>query len=82
MKQQDVKREFGHDLSKSYYALPKEFQILSKDELKALNKASNIYSKKGFEYFDPEHALCGYNIYPDLEALDRAAKKLLGNSAY
>ena len=46
-------------------------------ELQILNVAGGIYKGKGFEYFNPEHALRGYSQFPSLSALDAVALKLL-----
>jgi len=42
-----------------------------------LERASDIYASKGFEYFEPEDALTGFRRFPDLSMLDQVAKKLL-----
>jgi len=73
----EVKEEFGHHLIKAYEALDEEQKALNGDELKILNAANEIYRGKGFEYFDPEHALRGYSNFPDLDSLDAVAKKLI-----
>jgi hypothetical protein len=39
--------------------------------------ANAIYGGKGFEYFNPEHALRGYSNFPDLAALDAIAVKFI-----
>lgn len=76
-RQPEVKRDFGHDLAKSYAALPGHRQVLAAGESNVLNQANAIYSAKGFEYFNPEHALRGYSQYPDLSSLNAVARKLL-----
>lgn len=76
-RQREVKTEFGHHLLKSYSALPMNCQTLTASELELLSRADGIYSSKGFEYFNPEHALGGYSQYPDLDSLNRVARKLL-----
>ena len=78
MNQEEVKEDFGHNLIGSYDSLNEEHKILDGDERDVLSTANEIYKKKGFEYFTPEHALRGYSIYPDLDALDAIAKKLIG----
>ena len=77
-RQPEVKKEFVHFLVKSYEALPTPSQVLSTNEIDLLKQADEIYSGKGFEYFNPQHALEGYSRYPDLAALGRLARKLLG----
>jgi len=78
--QEEVRKRFGHELGKSYAALPPTEQILSPDELALLESAGTIYADKktaGFEYFNPEDALTGFKRYPDLAALQSLAAKLL-----
>lgn len=75
--QPEVKSSFGHHLVKSYMALPHHRQVLVATELNLLKQADSIYSSKGFEYFNPEHAMRGYSQYPNLAALDAVAQKLL-----
>lgn len=76
-RQPEVKSSFGHHLVKSYLALPRHLQVLVIAELDLLKQADSIYSSKGFEYFNPEHALRGYSQYPNLAALDEVVQKLL-----
>src|SRR5262249_32909857 len=75
--QLQVKKDFGHDIFKAYDALEQAQKILSADEVDVLRKASSINNDKGFEYFNPEHALKGYSNFPDLEALDAISRKLV-----
>ncbi len=77
MRQSQVKDDFGHYLVKSYAALTQNRKVLDRAELSLLKQADAIYSRKGFEYFNPEHALRGYSQYPDLAALNGVARKLL-----
>lgn len=79
--QLEVKYEYGHDLIKAYDALGKKGRILSSNEIGVLRYANEIYSSKGFEYFDPQDALTGYSRYPDLNHLDKIAKKFIGEDA-
>jgi len=72
-----VKDKFGHNLVKAYNDLDGEHKVLDGKELEVLKKADKIYSSKGFEYFDPEHALKGYSNFPNLVSLDAVAKKLI-----
>lgn len=74
---QEVKEEYGHQLIKAYDALEKEHRVLNGEELEVLKAANEIYCGKGFEYFNPEHALRGYSNFPDLGSLDAVAKKLI-----
>lgn len=76
-RQPEVKSRFGHHLVKSYMALPHHLRVLDISELNLLKQADCIYSSKGFEYFNPEHALGGYSQYPNLTALDAVVQKLL-----
>ena len=76
-KQVEVKRAYGHHLTKAYAALPQSDQTLTPDETAVLAQASVIYASKGFEYFEPEDALTAYRRFPDLSVLDRVAKRLL-----
>ncbi|MBU0622750.1 MAG: hypothetical protein KJ795_13010 [Gammaproteobacteria bacterium] len=76
-RQQEVKNEFGHNLAKSYQALPVTAQQLSVDDFSILEHASAIYASKGFEYFNPEDALTSYSRFPDIAALDSIAKRLI-----
>ena len=80
-RQKQVKKEFGHDLIKSYEALDPPEQILNASESDALKNANVIYAGKGFEYFVPIDALTAYYRYPVLEDLDSIAKKLLDAAA-
>lgn len=72
--QKTVKDNYGHHLMKAYSALKQKDHILSEKELKVLKQADDIYHDKGFEYFIPEHALRGYDDFPDLNVLDEIAK--------
>jgi hypothetical protein len=73
----EVKKKYWHDLSQAYNDLPKDKQILNLAELEMLDKASAIYKDKGFEYFNPDDALRGYKMFPDLQMLDQIASKLI-----
>jgi hypothetical protein len=77
MKRHEVKDEFGHNLLRAYESLGSEHKILDSAELSVLAAANEIYRGKGFEYFDPEHALRGYSNFPDLGVLDAVARKLI-----
>ncbi len=75
--QDDVRKDFGHDLWKLYEELPATKKVLDTNEEEVLKRTSYIYSNKDFEYFEPEDALSGFKRYPDLDVLDRIAAKLL-----
>jgi len=75
--QDDVKSSFGHDLISAYEGLAKKYKILTSDEYEELQTASELYSTKGFEYFNPEDALRGYSNYPDLAILHIISTKML-----
>lgn len=75
---QHIKTKYDHHLLKSYKDLDINQKTLSDLELTTLKLADKIYSKeKGFEYFQPQHALVGYSTFPDLNTLDTIAIKLL-----
>jgi hypothetical protein len=76
-RQVEVKRAYWHHLTKPYSALAQSEQTLTPDELAVLERASGIYSSKGFEHLEPEDALTAYRRFPDLAVLDQVAKKLL-----
>ena len=76
-RQPEVRRTFGHRIKSAYLALPKCERILDAEELLVLQKANSIYASKGFEYILPSDAATAYKRFPDLDALDRLAKKLL-----
>ena len=79
-KQDEITKDFSHDLRKAYNALDAQERILSQSEVAVLATADEIYSKKGFEYFTPsaaQGASTGYSGYPNLETLDTIAKKLI-----
>ena len=73
----EVKHDFGHDLMSAYEALSEADKILSSDELLVLRNASEIYRRKGFEYFEPEDALRGYSTFPELTVLELITQKLV-----
>lgn len=76
-RQSQVKAEYGHKILEAYNALDASFKNLTESEYQALATASPIYNGKGFEYFNPEHALRGYSNFPNLSNLEAAATKLL-----
>jgi hypothetical protein len=80
MTQKDVKTNYGHDLIKAYNTLTLSEKILTKDEEKTLEAASQIYRRKSFEYLNNTYnVLTGYKKYPKLELLDSIANKLIKN---
>jgi hypothetical protein len=77
MRQAQVKKAFGHNLIRTYEGLPASQKQLDAADTLVLKQASDIYSGKDFEYFDPEDALTAFKRYPDLAALDRIAQSFL-----
>ncbi|MBC7945588.1 MAG: hypothetical protein H7X91_10090 [Burkholderiales bacterium] len=77
-RQAQVKKSFGHNLVKSYSALPAAYQTLSPEQFSLLDRANKIYSSKGFEYMNVGDALRGFSNFPDLQALDALTEALLG----
>jgi hypothetical protein len=75
-----VKTEYSHNLIKGYEALEPQQKILNNKEVETLTDANAIYIGKGFEYFNPEHALRGYDLFPNLMLLDAIANKLIQTS--
>ena len=78
MTQDQVKKEFGHNLAKAYNDLDPAEKPLNQREECTLKGASKIYEDKGFEYFDPQDAATAYKRFPDLALLDAIASKLIG----
>jgi hypothetical protein len=76
-RQNEVKRDYGHDLMKSYAALPDEKKVLTDAQMVALNAANAMYIDKGFEYMSPSDAGTGFSRAPDLAVLDAIAIKLI-----
>jgi hypothetical protein len=72
-RQQEVKDEYGHDLIRSYKALPPERRTLSTADSDLLAQISWLYERKAFEYVQPGDAAHGYSDFPDLEQLARLA---------
>ena len=77
-RQPEVAKTFNHRIKSAYLALPKRQQILDAEELSVLKQANAIYASKGFEYVQPIDPATTYKRFPELDALDRVAKKLLG----
>ncbi len=78
-RQSEVKRDFGHDLVKSYQALDPSKQVLPKEQLETLKIANAMYKDKGFEYFAIMNAVTAFTKAPDLNELETVAEKLIGN---
>lgn len=78
-RQQEVKRDFAHDLIKSYQTLDASKQILSEDQVETLKIANVMYKDKGFEYFAVMDAVTAFTRAPNLDALETIAVKLIGN---
>ena len=76
-KQKEDKIKGAHKLSKAYNALGPPEKILSLNETQILDAADQSYAGKCFEYFDLEDAPLVYSRYPDMNALDSIAKKLI-----
>jgi hypothetical protein len=76
-RQHQVRATFRHRIRSAYLALPRRQQTLSPAELAVLKQANSIYTTKGFEYISPHDAATGFTRFPDLDALDAVAKKLI-----
>ena len=74
---EEVRKTFGHNLSKLYNALPADQMILSATQTHTLSQASAIYTGKGFEYFNVYDVGRGYSHFPSIEILDSIAKALI-----
>lgn len=79
----EVKKQYGHNLKKSYDDLGQAARVLDAEEYRELERASAIYDipNKGFEYVSVADAATGYSSFPDLSVLDRVARKLIGDDA-
>ena len=79
----EVKKQYGHNLKRSYDALPSAEQVLDPEQYRHLERASEIYDipTKGFEYVAVEDAANGFTRFPDLSVLDQAARRLIGSDA-
>jgi hypothetical protein len=75
-RQKEVKDEYGHDLIRSYKALPLERRTLSTADSDLLAQISRLYERKAFEYIQPGDAGTGFSDFPDLEQLARLATYL------
>ena len=74
-------RKFRHHLLKAYNALEAPEQILSEEERAVLKTADELYRKTELAYFHLEPAMKAYEGYPDLNALDAIAKKLIASGS-
>jgi hypothetical protein len=73
-----VKKRFGHNLKKSYDALPAEKQTLNAEQYALLIHAGKIYmTEKGFEYVSVRHSITGLADFPDIDALRIVATKVI-----
>jgi hypothetical protein len=75
--QEEVKADFWHDLKASYEGLPARMWTLSEDEVELLERTSQLYKAKVFEYVSPADAGTAYSRFPPLDALTKLAKKLV-----
>ena len=76
----EVKKQFRHNLKKSYDALPASAKLLDAAEYTELGRASDIYDipNKGFEYVSVGDAVTGLRNFPSLAILKRIAAKVVG----
>lgn len=75
-----VRKEFGHNLKKSYDSLPPAAKILDSSEYDELVRASVIYDipNKGFEYVAVGDAVTALENFPRLAVLQAIAAKVVG----
>jgi hypothetical protein len=74
----EVKKEYGHNLKKSYDELLPRFKTLDSSEYTVLVHASRIYNGKGFEYVGVADTLSYLRNFPELAVIERIAEKLIG----
>ena len=74
-----VKKDYSHNLSRLYADLPSALKCLNADQEKLLDAASDKYDipNKGFEYVSTEDVLTGHASFPNLEALEALANRLV-----
>jgi len=77
-----VKKKYWHDLDSLYDDLPEKARSLSPSERALLTQANAIYSDKRFEYMDPFDAGTAFSGFPDLNALQAVAVKLLPSKCH
>jgi hypothetical protein len=76
-----VKKEYGHNLKKSYDDLPTQNKTLGPAEYEVLVRANKIYDKpKGFEYVSIGDAVTALRDFPDLGVLRDIATKVAKSS--
>ena len=75
----EVKKQYGHNLKKSYDELPSTDKTLDSVEYTVLLHASKIYDvpNKGFEYVTVGDAATGLKGFPDITVLKNIAAKLV-----
>ena len=73
--QREVKKDFGHNLTASYNALPARQRTLADEDAALLEQTNELYMRKAFEYVQPADAANGYSTFPDLDLLARLAGK-------
>jgi hypothetical protein len=77
----EVKKEYWHNLEKSYDELPNGNHILDPSEYEVLVHANRIYDKpKGFEYVSIDDAVGALRGFPSLAALRGIATKVIESS--
>jgi hypothetical protein len=76
----EVKKQYGHNLTKSYDELSPTDKTLDESEYSVLVHASKIYDvpNKGFEYVTVKDAVTSHKTFPDIAVLKRIAAKLVG----
>ena len=76
---EEVKRTYSHNLAKLYRELPSDSQILEPGEIALLQATSDKYDvpNKGFEYVSLEDVLTSQHSFPNLEALEALAVRLI-----
>lgn len=75
-----MKKQFGHNLKKSYNSLPSSAKILDASEYAELVRANEIYDvpNKGFEYVSVGDAVTALKNFPNLAVLEAIAAKVVG----
>jgi hypothetical protein len=75
----EVRKQYGHNLTKSYDERSSSDKTLDASEYTVLADASKIYDvNKGFEYVTVGDAVTGLKNFPDMVVLKRIAAKLIG----
>ena len=80
--QKQVKTVFGHNIWKSYNALPPSRQVLTQSEASVLEAASALYDNpnKAFEYVRVGDACGAYGDFPRIEDLAQVAQRIVTSS--